>query len=257
MLSLSHKNYFLQLFFIIFLLEVHKSMFLKFKNLSEDSLLVYVDEVINEVAHQRIQSLISVLLENPFDGIIEIVPGYTNLCLYYNPILISRFLQKSSNESISECLQKFLEKVFQYKNITLKHESRIVKIPVIYGGKYGPDLDNVAKLNGLSEEEVIAIHSSKDYLVYMLGFAPGFPFLGGLDSRIATPRHQTPRLEIAAGSVGIAGEQTGIYPLATPGGWQIIGRTMKALILPEQDPPTLLRAGDRIRFIPVKEHAND
>jgi inhibitor of KinA len=111
----------------------------------------------------------------------------------------------------------------------------------------------VAEANQLTEAEVIELHTAGDYLVYMLGFAPGFPFLGGLDKRIATPRRQTPRLKIEAGSVGIAGEQTGVYPLATPGGWQIIGRTAVDLFLPEQTPPTLLRAGDRIKFVAVKE----
>ncbi|MBO1911088.1 5-oxoprolinase subunit PxpB, partial [Microvirga sp. 3-52] len=115
----------------------------------------------------------------------------------------------------------------------------------------GPDLEYVAKSNNLSIEEVIQIHSENEYLVYMIGFAPGFPFLGGMDKRIATPRKETPRLTIPSGSVGIAGKQTGVYPLETPGGWQIIGRTPLDLFLPDMSPPTLLEAGDKIRFMPV------
>lgn len=131
------------------------------------------------------------------------------------------------------------------------YKERIVSIPVLYGGEVGPDLEYVAKHHGISPEEVIQIHSKNDYLVYMIGFAPGFPYLGGLDERIATPRKKTPRLQIAAGSVGIAGNQTGVYPLETPGGWQIIGRTPRKLFLPNQSPPTLLQSGDTIRFVPI------
>jgi inhibitor of KinA len=112
-------------------------------------------------------------------------------------------------------------------------------------------LEYVATYHGLSVEKVIQIHSSNDYLVYMIGFAPGFPFMGGMDERIATPRKDSPRLAIAPGSVGIAGKQTGIYPLETPGGWQIIGRTPLDLFLPELSPPTMLQSGDRIRYVPI------
>src|SRR4030095_8558884 len=121
---------------------------------------------------------------------------------------------------------------------------RTIEIPVCYGGEYGPDLSLVAELNGLTEEEVIAIHAGGSYLVHMLGFAPGFPYLGGMSERIAAPRHQTPRTIIPQGSVGIAGKQTGIYSVATPGGWQLIGRTPLALFRPQDEIPSLLRPGD-------------
>src|SRR5699024_2000207 len=124
-------------------------------------------------------------------------------------------------------------------------------IPTCYGGELGPDLKEVAQVNHLTEDEVIKIHSEKDYLVYLIGFTAGFPYLGGMDSRIATPRLRLPRQEIPAGSDGVAGEQSGIYPLATPGGWQIIGQTPVKLFDPNQSEPILFQAGDYLRFIPV------
>jgi inhibitor of KinA len=126
-----------------------------------------------------------------------------------------------------------------------------VELPVCYGGEFGPDLGEVAGHCGLSEPEVIARHSGAEYRVYMLGFAPGFAYLGGLDPAIAAPRRQTPRLKVPAGSVGIAGLQTGIYPLETPGGWQIIGRSPQRLFRPGQEEPCLLKPGDRLRFVPI------
>jgi inhibitor of KinA len=123
-----------------------------------------------------------------------------------------------------------------------------VDIPVCYGGDYGPDLDAVSFHTGLSTEEVVAIHGEPDYLVYMIGFAPGFPYLGGMSERLASPRRESPRAKIPPGSVGIAGSQTGVYPIETPGGWQLIGRTPLRLFRPERDEPSLLRTGDRVRF---------
>lgn len=128
---------------------------------------------------------------------------------------------------------------------------RIVHIPLCYGGEYGPDLSGLAFYHGLSEAEVIDLHTSRDYPVYMIGFAPGFPYLGGLDERLATPRRSVPRIQIPAGSVAIGGAQTGIYPLMTPGGWHVIGRTPLALFRPDADPPSLLQAGDIVRFVPI------
>jgi len=129
---------------------------------------------------------------------------------------------------------------------------RTVEIPVVYGGEDGPDLDAVARHTGLSREEVIARHSGGDYVVYFLGFLPGFAYMGGLAPELATPRHTTPRLSIPAGSVGIGGEQTGIYPMVSPGGWQLLGRTSLPLFDPAQTPPTLLQPGDHVRFVVEK-----
>ena len=133
------------------------------------------------------------------------------------------------------------------------NEKLITEIPVCYGGVFGPDIENVAKLAGLTVEEVIKIHSQEDYLIYMLGFLPGFTYLGGLDERIHTPRLANPRIKIPAGSVGIGGSQTGIYPLDSPGGWQLIGKTPVKTYDPLREPPILFEAGQYIRFVPVTE----
>ncbi len=128
---------------------------------------------------------------------------------------------------------------------------RVVSIPVCYGGDFGPDLEYVAHHNNISPQEVIEIHSGNEYSVYMIGFSPGFPYLGGMSEKISAPRRSSPRLIIPAGSVGIAGKQTGIYPIETPGGWQIIGRTPIKLFRPDEESPSLLQAGDKIKFTPI------
>jgi inhibitor of KinA len=128
---------------------------------------------------------------------------------------------------------------------------RTVEIPVCYGGDLGPDIDDVARQHGMSAQDVIDIHASGDYLVYMVGFMPGFAYLGGLSSRIATPRRQTPRTAVPAGSVGIGGEQTGVYPLVSPGGWNLIGRTPLRIFDIDRTDAALLATGDRVRFRPI------
>lgn len=136
---------------------------------------------------------------------------------------------------------------------SLEPESRFIEIPVVYGGAAGPDLAVVAAHCGLSEKQVVELHSSVEYVVWFLGFQPGFPYLGSLPEQLHTPRRAEPRLHVPAGSVGIGGPQTGVYPLATPGGWQLIGHTSLSLFDPERDEPILLRPGDSVRFVPQKE----
>ena len=127
----------------------------------------------------------------------------------------------------------------------------MIEIPVCYGGEFGPDLHDVAAHNHLKNEEVIELHSSANYLVYFLGFAPGFPYLGGMPREIAAPRLSTPRTQVLAGSVAIGGHQTGVYPVSSPGGWRIIGRTYLQLFVTARNPPTLLQMGDHVRFVPI------
>ena len=232
-----------------------KMLFETIKVLSERSVLVYFGNEIHEDTHKKIQFALQLLNEQSIEGITEIICGYTNICIHYEPLKIKKSVQHFTGSNISEKVITLLQNTLQGDTSSSSADSRIVEIPVLYGGAYGPDLEYVAEQNNLTPQEVIDIHTSGDYLVYMLGFAPGFPFLGGLDRRIATPRKQTPRLKIEAGSVGIGGEQTGVYTLPTPGGWQIIGRTTAQLFLPNETPPTLLRAGDRIRFVAVEEDA--
>lgn len=226
---------------------------IQFKLLSEQALFVQFGSTINEQTQQQIQLAVQLLQQHPFPGLIEIVPSYTNFCVYYDPFLVQKSLPNAG--TISQRVQNYIQKLLVQQESAQDLPRRVIEIPVIYGGEYGPDLLEVAHFHQISPEEVIAIHTSRDYIVYMLGFAPGFPYLGGLDARIATPRRATPRLEITAGSVGIGGEQTGIYPFNTPGGWQIIGRTMTPLFSLANNPPTLLQAGDIVRFKAIEEDA--
>lgn len=226
-------------------------MNVQFRPLGDCAVFVYFGHTISEEVHLSIKQFLFILEENPFEGLIEIVPSYTNVCIYYDVAVVAKWKPKelSPYEKVIQVLQTLLQKEVKIKAQT----ARLIEIPVCYGGIFGPDLTEIAAYHRLSEQQIIHLHTKNDYLVYMLGFAPGFPYLGGMDERIATPRKETPRLKIPAGSVGIAGSQTGIYPLETPGGWQIIGRTPKKLFFPNQDPPSLIQAGDKIRFVPITE----
>lgn len=219
--------------------------------LGDAALVIQLGDGIDEAIHRKVKSIITLFEKYPFEGLIETVPAYNSLTVYYNPIEVYFSNGNSGKKTPYEIVNKTLQDLLAKSSTVNLTNERVVKIPVVYGGDMGPDLEEVASFHGLTPSEVIAIHSSADYLVYMLGFAPGFPFMGGMDNRIATPRKETPRLAIPPGSVGIAGSQTGIYPLETPGGWQIIGRTPLDLFLPAQFPPTLLQPGDRIRFTPI------
>lgn len=189
---------------------------------------------------KKIQNVTKLLEDYHPMWLIEYIPAFTTITILYDPITLS----------FREVCQQIKELVSSYTDTTTI-EQRVVDIPVCYGGEMGPDLEYVAESNDLTCEEVIQIHSSGDYLVYMIGFAPGFPYIGGMSERIATPRKEIPRLEIPERSVGIAGLQTGIYPISTPGGWQLIGRTPIELFIPNEKQPSLLRAGDKINFIPI------
>ncbi|MEQ1880175.1 MAG: 5-oxoprolinase subunit PxpB [Burkholderiales bacterium] len=178
-------------------------------------------------------------------GVTDIVPAYTTLTLHYDPALIGAEPYDAMVAAVAGHL--LLE------NDEPRSAGRYVEIPVCYGGRYGQDLESLSASIGLGMKEVIRIHSEARYQVHMLGFVPGFAYLGGLDTRIAVPRHATPRARVPAGSVAIGGEQTGVYPLATPGGWQLIGRTTVKLFDPDSATPCLLDAGDTVQFIPISE----
>lgn len=196
--------------------------------------------------HHIIQAVSSFLDDHPMEWMIEYIPAFTSLAIYYDPMKIRPLHSKNQSPYEIACTQ-IRDILSQITNVRFKEPSTI-EIPVYYGGDYGPDLKTVAKVNHLTSKEVIEIHTGGEYLVYMIGFAPGFPYLGGMSESIAAPRRETPRLKIPARSVGIAGNQTGIYPIETPGGWQIIGRTPIELFKPTENPPSLLKAGDIIRF---------
>lgn len=211
--------------------------------LGDTAVVVEFGTLIGQAAHEQVRLLSLYLDEHPMQGMIEYVPSYTTVTVFYNPGLL-RYDEAQARLEIA---------VAQSLHMKLECNIRTVDIPVCYGGSFGPDLNEVAAINQLSPDEVVHIHSSGEYVVYLLGFAPGFPFLGGMSKRIAAPRRSTPRLAIPSGTVGIAGLQTGMYPIVTPGGWQLIGRTPVPLFRPDMNPPTLLRAGDRIRFLPITE----
>ena len=180
------------------------------------------------------------------EGIVETVPTYRSLLVYYKPEIIS----------FREISEKFEELMGSLDNIEIPPPT-VIEIPVLYGGEMGPDIQNVAEHNGKTVEEVIQIHTSEEYLIYMIGFIAGFPYLGGMSKEIATPRLKSPRVKIDGGSVGIAGEQTGVYPVDSPGGWQLIGRTPLKLYDAEREKPVLLEAGQYIKFKSVTPEEYD
>lgn len=206
----------------------------------DTALIVKLGDDISTETNSSVRKLYHCMDVEKIHGVIELVPSYNELMVYYNPLLTD------FNTLITEIRQ-----LGNNMDDVMLPKPSLIKIPVHYGGTYGPDLKFVAQHNHLTEEEVIRIHSSADYLVYMMGFTPGFCYLGGMDARIATPRKGNPRLKIKAGSVGIADQQTGIYPIDSPGGWQLIGQTALKLFDPKRTPVFLARAGDHIRFYPV------
>ena len=200
-------------------------------------------QVIDPTINRHIRQTIERIKELQLDGIIELVPTYCALLVEYDAMLYSY-------SEICNIIEPTLE---EGMTNTTNELVTVVEVPTVYGGEFGPDLSFVASHNHLSEDEVISIHSGTDYLVYMLGFIPGFTYLGGMDSRIATPRLSSPRTLIPAGSVGIAGEQTGTYPSDSPGGWQIIGRTPVTMYDMSKAQAALLKAGDYVRYVPIDE----
>ena len=197
---------------------------------------------ISEEINNKIRSMTEAIGRIDIKGIVELVPTYRSLMIHYDPF-------KTSYQELEERLRELENNL---ENIELP-APEVIEIPTLYGGDYGPDIENVSKHNNLSIEEVIDIHTSNEYLIYMLGFTPGFPYLGGMDTRIATPRLGTPRTKISGGSVGIAGSQTGIYPIDSPGGWQLIGNTPLPLYDPQRDNPILLKSGNYIKFKSIDE----
>lgn len=213
--------------------------------LAGDAALVveFGDEIDLEI-NRRVHALARALAEQSLPGLGEAVPTYRSLLVHYDSLYLSHAeVEAYASEALRRCGE------------APPPEPRLIEIPTIYGGEHGPDIAFVAKHNGISVEEVIRLHSEATYTIYMLGFTPGFPYLGGLPETLATPRLDTPRQRVRAGSVGIAGSQTGVYPLATPGGWRLIGWTPVALFDPARTPPALLQPGDQVRFVPVEEEA--
>jgi len=222
--------------------------------LGEAAILVEFGKAINLEIHRKVKALADYLDNNSFCGMVEYVAAFSSITVFYDPLAVKRSnssMKQVADQPAFEIVAAILKDLVAKLDCSTKNNPKIVEIPVCYGGEFGPDLEVVASHNQLDIDEVIHIHSSGEYLVYMIGFAPGFPYLGGLDERISTPRRQSPRTTIPARTVGIAGMQTGVYPIATPGGWQLIGRTPIELFRPKQHPPSLLQAGDLVKFKPI------
>lgn len=205
---------------------------------------IQIGNEISEQVNREVVNALAAIRRADISGVCELVPTYTSICIHYDPAVLSY-------EALRNALKLVKVDPIEEKS---DQEERVVEIPVCYGGEYGPDLEFVAEHNGLTAEEVVRRHSNGQYLVYMLGFLPGFAYMGGMDKTIACPRLISPRTKIPAGSVGIAGAQTGIYPLSSPGGWQLIGRTpLKMFAIDGEQTTFALSAGDRVRFVPITE----
>ena len=215
----------------------------KFLFSGDSALVIQFGNEISVEVNKKIRKMMDDIKKENIDGIVELVPTYCSLLINYDVL-------KIDYNTLTEKLKKFLsnnEATVEDEEVTL------IEIPTLYNDECGPDLEYVAEYNKLSKEEVIKIHTGTDYLVYMLGFMPGFTYLGGMSEKIATPRLESPRLQIYPGSVGIAGKQTGMYPSMSPGGWRIIGRTPLKLYNPDSDTPVYISSGDYVRYVSISE----
>jgi KipI family sensor histidine kinase inhibitor len=204
-------------------------------------LLEFGNEISHEV-NEKVRRMALATQAEAIEGIIETVPTYRSLLVIYNPLTLPLDQLKKRLQKIEEELQ----------DIPLP-EPKLTRIPAVYGGIYGPDLECVGEYHNISPEEVIRLHCSKPYFIYMIGFMPGYPYMGELPDCLVMPRLKTPRLSVPKGSVAIAQKQTGIYSMESPGGWQIIGRTPVELFDPGREPPSLLQMGDLVQFYPISE----
>lgn len=219
--------------------------------LGDQAAVCRLGEAGGDDTEKRIRAAAERLEADPPEWLIEFVTSYTSVTVYYD---IRKF---RSGHAPFDCVQRDLQHLMETAAPAGEVSRRTVRLPVLYGGEAGPDLAELALRKGLSEEEVIRLHAAGNYTVRMIGFSPGFPFLSGLPPILSTPRKETPRLRIPARSVGIAGGQAGVYPMETPGGWQLIGRTPCELFLPGRVPPSLLHPGDRLEFYPITQAQYD
>ena len=215
---------------------------LRFVPAGDKAFVIELGVGISPEINRKVHNLFLAIEKQGIPGVLDMVPTYRSLLINYDPLTLP-----------PDELEGRVRELTQDLDQTAPAASRVVELPTVYGDDHGPDLGYVAEHNGLTEEEVIELHSGTDYLVYMMGFTPGFTYLGGMSEKIATPRLQTPRTVIPAGSVGIAERQTGVYPIESPGGWQLIGRTPVRLFDPSKQPPVIAEPGDYIRFVPVSQ----
>jgi len=220
---------------------------MRFTPLGDRAVTITLGSTIDLATHRRVRSACAALDAASPPGMIDQVPAFASLTVHYDPALVA------GDPSLApyERLVAQLDEVLSNAREEALPAPRVVEIPVCYGGELGPDLGDVAEQHGLTPQQVIDLHAGTEYLVYMVGFMPGFAYMGGLPERLATPRRATPRTAVPAGTVGIGGSQTGVYPLESPGGWNLIGRTPLRIFEIGRDPATLLAAGDRARFAPI------
>ena len=216
----------------------------RFSPAGDQALVIEVGDKIDPLTNGRVRNLMDAIEAAKVSGVFDLVPTYRSILVYYDP------MRTTPSELQATLIELDLSAEEQNSQ-----DARTVEVPTLYGGEFGPDLEFVAEHAGLTPQEVIDIHSGADYQVYMMGFSPGFPYLGGMSERLTTPRLDTPRLAIPAGAVGIAESQTGIYPLVSPGGWRLIGQCPLKLFDPDSEPPSLLAAGDHVRFVPISDEA--
>jgi inhibitor of KinA len=217
--------------------------------LGECSVVVEFGNDISLELNSSAIALADYLAASPFPGFIEAVPAYSSTAIYYDAVSVIRSYEVGV--SAFKRVRAFINEALSNLSVKEPAESDIVEIPTDFGPSAGPDLSFVADLHGLSTAEVIAIFTAQTYRVFMIGFLPGFAYMGEVDHRIQTPRRDQPRAKVPKRSVGIAGTQTGVYPLESPGGWQIVGRTSIEMFLPELDPPSRLKPGDKVRFVAI------
>lgn len=208
--------------------------------LGDRGLLVELGTGIDPLVNRRVRQLQRRLERECLDGVLETVPAYSSLLVVYDPL-----------RAAPEALKRRIAALCEFELADSEKENKIHEIPVVYGGEEGPDLDVVAAYHGISTDDVIRLHGGTVYRVYMIGFTPGYPYMGELPEALNTPRRETPRTHIPKGSVAIAQRQTGIYPVVSPGGWQVIGRTPATLFDARRDSPSLLAMGDQVRFVAV------
>lgn len=217
--------------------------------LGDSALVVRVREVSADPDEKSLRAVLDALhkIRNAqIPGVLEVVPAYTTIGVFYDPTRVAAGIEP---EAAFEWIAGQIRQVVSARaSGKARIESRLIEIPVCYDPEFAFDLDEVARQAALSPKEVVDLHRNAEYRVNCIGFTPGFPFLSGLPAKIATPRRATPRKEIPVGSVAIGGKQTGVYPIRSPGGWNVIGRTPLKLFDPTKNPPALLRAGDRVRF---------
>ena len=219
--------------------------------LGDTALTIDFGNTINEGINSVVLDLFEQLKTNPLPGQLEAVPAYSSLTIYYDTVALMKRIPPGNG--VYEWMKSKSEELFKQPLSRQEAEQRTVAIPVCYDEYFAPDIGSVAATNGISIEDIIVLHTSKTYRVYMLGFLPGFSYMGEVDEKLIMPRKPQPRM-VSAGSIGIAGRQTGIYPQASPGGWQIIGRTPIKLFDPERREPALLQAGDKVQFISISKN---